>query len=207
MSKALTTDNFKKHTVKSSFKKFSFLQRFLIDNFYHVLIKEVKEINPDSVLDAGCGEGFTLHKLEETKICKKLAGFDFLDTAIQIGKKQYPTLNLKQGDIYNIDAKANMYDVVICSEVLEHLERPEEALRELVRVSRKYVILSVPHEPYFMFGNLLRGKNVKRWGNDIEHIQHWTNKGFAKFVSKHLIIKSNITPLPWSLIVAQKRSN
>ncbi len=204
MSRALTTDNFKKHTVKSSLKKFSFLQRFLIDNFYGVLLREIEKLSPNSILDAGCGEGFTLHKLEKAKIGKKLFGFDFLDKAILIGKKQYPMLNLKQGDIYHIDAKANTYDVVICSEVLEHLERPEEALKELVRVSKKYVVLSVPHEPYFMMGNLLRGKNIKRLGNDIEHIQHWTNKNFVKFVSKHLTVKSNITPLPWSLVVAQK---
>ena len=204
MSKSLTTDNFKKHTVKSSLKKFSFLQRFLIDNFYTVLLREIRKLNPDSILDAGCGEGFTLHKLEEAKIGKKLSGFDFLDTAIQIGKKQYPGLNLKQGDIYHIDAKPNTYDVVICSEVLEHLERPEEALKELIRVSKKYVVLSVPEEPLFMMGNLLRGKNIKRFGNDIEHIQHWTSKGFAKFVGKHLTVESRITPLPWTLLIAQK---
>lgn len=204
MSKALTTDNFKKHTVKPGIKNLSFLQRFLIDNFYYVLLAELEKIKPESVLDAGCGEGFTLNKLQEAKIGKKLTGFDFLDTAIQIGKKQYPSLNLKQGDIYHIDAKSGTYDVVICSEVLEHLERPEEALKELIRVSKKYVILSVPNEPLFMIGNLLRGKNIKRMGNDIEHIQHWSNKAFVKYIGQYLTIKSNITPLPWSLVVAQK---
>lgn len=204
MSKTLTTDNYKKQTVAASFKRLTFLQRFLIDNFNKVLLDEVKKINPETILDAGCGEGFTLHRLKKAGIGKSLDGFDYLDTAIKIGNGLYPDLKLEQGDIYNIQAKDNSYDVVICSEVLEHLERPEEALKELIRVSKKHLILSVPQEPLFMMGNLLRGKNVKRLGNDIEHINHWTNKRFAKFVSKYLTIKSNITPLPWTLIVAQK---
>ena len=204
MSKTLTTDNYTKHSVKPSFKKLAFLQRFLIDNYYNVLVEEVKKLNPTSVLDAGCGEGFTLQKLKLAGIGKKLEGFDYLDRAIKIGNKEHPHLKLKQGDIYKIDAQDNSYDVVICSEVLEHLERPEDALKELVRVSKKYVVLSVPQEPVFMLGNLLRGKNLKRLGNDIEHIQHWTNRGFAKFVGKYLKVESNITPLPWTLLVAQK---
>ncbi len=204
MSKALTTDNYKKHSVKASIKQLSFLQRFLIDNFYHVLLREIKKMDPESILDAGCGEGITLNKLKEAEIGKKLSGFDSLDRAIAIGKKIYPELDLKIGNIYKIDAPSNSYDVVICSEVLEHLDSPEEAMEELVRVSKKYIILSVPNEPLFMMGNLLRGKNIVRFGNDIEHINHWSNKSFVKFVSKYATVQTNITPLPWSLLVAKK---
>lgn len=205
MSKTLTTDNFEKHSVKPGFKKLAFLQRFLIDNFYKVLLEEIKRLKPDTILDAGCGEGITFKKLQDRGIGKKLVGFDSLDRAIIIGKKLYPKLHLEQGDIYKIKSPDSAYDVVICSEVLEHLERPEDALKELVRVSKRYIVLSVPNEPMFMLGNFLRGKNLKRWGNDIEHINHWSNRSFAKFVGKHAKVKSNITPLPWSLIIAEKK--
>ncbi|HVF69441.1 MAG TPA: class I SAM-dependent methyltransferase [Xanthomonadales bacterium] len=204
MSKTLTTDNYRKQTAAFSLKKLSFLQRFLIDNFNKVLLDEIKKLNPESILDAGCGEGFTLHRLKEAGIGKKLEGFDSLDKAVKIGKKLHPKLNIRQGDIYKIDSMAKSYDVVICSEVLEHLERPEDALCELIRVSKRYVILSVPQEPLFMMGNLLRGKNIKRFGNDIEHINHWTNKGFVKFAEKYLKVKQNITPMPWTLLIAEK---
>jgi 2-polyprenyl-3-methyl-5-hydroxy-6-metoxy-1,4-benzoquinol methylase len=204
MSKSLTTDNFEKHSVKPAFKKLQFLQRFLIDNFYKVLLDEVKRLKPATILDAGCGEGITLQKLKDAKIGKKLEGFDALDRAIKIGKKLHPQLSIKKGNIYQIQSRDDAYDVVICSEVLEHLERPEEALKELVRVSKRYIVVSVPNEPLFMLGNFLRGKNVKRWGNDPEHIQHWTNRKFAEFVAKHAKIRTNITPLPWSFIVAEK---
>jgi 2-polyprenyl-3-methyl-5-hydroxy-6-metoxy-1,4-benzoquinol methylase len=201
----LTTDNYKKQTVGASIAKLGFLQRFLIDNFNKVLLDEIKMLDPKTILDAGCGEGFTLQRLKTANIGKKLEGFDYLDKAVKLANRDFPDLKIRQGDIYNIKAKDNSYEVVICSEVLEHLERPKDALKELVRVSKKHVILSVPQEPLFMIGNFLRGKNIKRFGNDIEHINHWSNKSFEKFVSGYLTVRKNITPLPWTLIVAEKK--
>ena len=203
MSK-MTTDNFEKHTVKASFWQFKWLQKLLIDNYYIVLLDTAKELKPISVLDAGCGEGFTLSRLEEKNIGKDLEGIDFLATAIKLGGKLHPKLKLKQGNIYKLPYKDNQFDLVLCTEVLEHLDDPEKALKEIKRVTKKYAILSVPNEPLFMFGNFIRGKNIRRWGNDIEHINHWNTNSFVKFVSKEFTIKSVKTPLPWTMIIAKK---
>lgn len=169
-----------------------------------MLVSEVKMLKPVSILDVGCGEGFTLERLRKAKIGKHLEGVDYLDLAIKLGKKEHPQLILKKGSIYDLKYKANSFDVVICSEVLEHVDDPEKGLEELVRVSKKYVVLSVPNEPFFMLGNLLRGKNVSRLGNDIEHINHWTFWQFRKFVGKKLKIKKTLHPLPWTFIIAEK---
>ncbi len=193
-----TTDNYRKH--KSSSK----LQQRLLDNFNKNLVREVKLLKPISVLDVGCGEGFTLERLRKAKIGKHLEGVDYLDLAIKLGKKEHPKLILKKGSIYDLKYKANSFDVVICSEVLEHVDDPQKGLEELVRVSKKYVVLSVPNEPFFILGNLLRGKNVSRFGNDIEHINHWTFWQFKKFVGKKLKIKKVMYPVPWTFIIAEK---
>jgi len=200
----MTTDNYEKHTAKASFWQFKWLQKLLIDNYYIVLLDTAKRLKPTSVLDAGCGEGFTLSHFEEKNIGKNLEGVDFLSTAIKIGKKLHPKLALKQGDIYKLPYKDSQFDLVLCTEVLEHLENPEKALKELKRVTKKYIILSVPNEPLFMFGNFIRGKNVKRWGNDVEHINHWSTSAFEKFVAKEFTVEDVNTPLPWTMIVAKK---
>jgi len=194
-----TTDNYRKH------KSASKLQSRLLDNFNKTLLREVKVLKPISILDVGCGEGFTLERLRKAKVGKKLEGVDYLDLAIKLGKKEHPKLVLKKGSIYDLKYKANSFDVVICSEVLEHVEDPQKGLEELVRVSKKYVVLSVPNEPFFMLGNLLRGKNISRFGNDIEHINHWTFWQFEKFVGKKLKVKKSLHPTPWNFIVAEKR--
>ena len=159
------TSNYRKHTSKNP------LQKLLINNFFNSLLAAIKDLKVDSVLDAGCGEGFTLNKLYENKIGKRLEGVDFLKTAVELGKKTHPHLKLRQGTIYHLPFEDNSFDLVICTEVLEHLENPKKGLSELIRVSKKYLLLSVPNEPFFMMANFLRGKNLSRWGNDIEHIQ------------------------------------
>lgn len=193
-----TTDNYRKHTTTNP------VQKLLINNFYNTLLSEAERLNPESILDVGCGEGFTLERLQKEKIGKKLVGVDFLERAIQIGKKERPDLDLKVGNLYEIPCKDNSFDLVICSEVLEHIKDPEKGLSELVRVSKKYCLLSVPNEPIFMASNFLRGKNWSRFGNDIEHIQHWTSFAFQKFVGKKLKIRKVRLPFPWTLIVGEK---
>ncbi|MBP6882748.1 MAG: class I SAM-dependent methyltransferase [Candidatus Levybacteria bacterium] len=193
-----TTDNYRKHKTQSS------LQRTLLDRFTTTLVQEVKTLKPTTVLDVGCGEGFTLERLRKAKVGKHLEGIDFLELAIKLGQKEHPQLILKKGSAYDLKYKDNSFDVVICSEVLEHLDDPEKALSEIVRVSKKYCVLSVPNEPFFMLGNLARGKNISRFGNDIEHINHWAFWQFKKFVGKKIKVKKMLYPTPWTLIIAEK---
>lgn len=194
-----STSNYKKHTNSNP------VQRMLISNFYNSLLDLIKNLDSESILDVGCGEGYTLAKLKESGIGKKLDGVDNLDQAIETGKRLFKDISLKKGDIYKLDYKDNSFDLVICTEVLEHLEFPEKALREMRRVSRKHILLSVPNEPYFMLANFLRGKNISRWGNDIEHINHWSSKSFVKLLVKNdvkiIFVK---TPFPWVIVLTHR---
>ena len=195
----MTTDNFRKHSSKNP------LQRFLIERFFSVLMEEMRELHPVRILDAGCGEGFTLERFRTAHIGEELEGIDVQQQAIDLGKAIHPHLSLIQGSIYHLPYADGSFDAVICSEVLEHLERPEDALKELCRVTKRYCIISVPHEPFFQLANFLRGKNLLRWGNDIEHIQHWTARGITEFVSKDFRIRTVRTPFPWTVVVGEKR--
>ena len=196
------TDNYKKHTSTNP------LQKFFIANFEKTLSREVKKLKISSILDAGCGEGFTLEMLRKQRIGKKHEGIDFLKTAIEIGRKVHPKVKLKQASIYKLPYPKNSFDIVLCTEVLEHLEKPQEAVKELFRVSKKYVLVSVPNEPIFMGSNFLRGKNWSRWGNDIEHINHWTMFSFPQFVKKNAGVKAKILksryPFPWTMLLLEK---
>lgn len=193
----MVTDNYRKHTSTNP------LQQFLLRRFHDVLLAELRAVAPRSVLDVGCGEGFTLELLRQKHIGERLEGIDFLQRAIDIGRELHPELTLKQGDIYQLPYPDGAFDAVICCEVLEHLEHPERAMRELQRVVKKYCIISVPNEPFFRAANFLRGKNLARWGNDREHIQHWSKRGIKNFVKKYFNIKTVKTPFPWTLVVGE----
>ncbi|HZE87235.1 MAG TPA: class I SAM-dependent methyltransferase [Methylomirabilota bacterium] len=192
------TSNYKKNTNKN------LISKFFLNNFYTVLLDELKNLHPQSILDAGCGEGFFLTKLSHAKIGKKLEGIEYGDEAIKIGKKLHPTIIIKKADIYKLPYRNNSFDVVVCTEVLEHLVHPEKALLELKRVAKKYIVLSVPNEPLFTIQRVLRGKNILHLGAHPEHIQHWSSSTFKKFVTKYVKVIDDMTPLPWTLVVAEK---
>jgi 2-polyprenyl-3-methyl-5-hydroxy-6-metoxy-1,4-benzoquinol methylase len=195
------TDNYKKHTHKNP------IQRFLLGNFFKNLVNLTKTKTVDSILDVGCGEGFTLNRLKENGIGKKLEGIEYLQAAIDLGKKMYPDIKITMGTIYELPYKDNEFDLVLCTEVLEHLEEPQKALKELVRVSKKYLVISVPNEPFFMFAQLIRGKNWSRFGNDIEHINHWTMLGFPQFVKRSAKVKiiAKRFPFAWTMLLLEKK--
>jgi len=165
----------------------------------------VKDRKIVTILDVGCGEGFTLIKFKEFGIGKRLKGVDISENAISVGKMLYPCLNLSKGDVYDLRYKDNSFDLVVCSEVLEHLDNPRRALREVLRVTRKFCLLSVPNEPIFRLSNFLRGKNILRLGNDIEHVNHWSSIGFCNFVAKeNVCVLDKKGPFPWTVILVKK---
>lgn len=192
------TSNYEKNTTSNPVSK------FFLDNFYKVLLGEIKKLNPESILDAGCGEGFTLNKLKQAKIGRHLEGMEFVDAAIALGKKIHPAIPIRKANIYKMPYKDNSFDLVICTEVLEHLDDPEKALVELKRVTSKYLVLTVPDEPLFTIQRFLRGKNIFKLGAHPEHIQHWSAGSFKKFVKSYVKIIDDKTPLPWIMIVAKK---
>jgi len=193
------TTNYLKHTNTNP------IQKFLINNFYQTLVKTVRPIRPVNILDVGCGEGVTIVKLKQSKIGKTYEGIDNSEDALRIGKKLYPGIDIKIGDIYNLPYKDNSFDLVVCTEVLEHLYRPKKALTELKRISSKYVLLSVPNEPFFMLANFLRGKYLRRFGNHPEHINQWTHIGFRNFLRRSgFRIVTARAPFAWTLVLARK---
>lgn len=200
MSKLQYSSNYLKHTSKNP------IQKFLINNFYNSLISLAKPLEPISILDAGCGEGFSLAKLAEKGIGKDLLGIDGSEVALELGHQLFPSLNLTQGNIYSLPYKNDSFDLVVCTEVLEHLQNAEKAVSEVLRTTKKYAIFSVPHEPFFMLCNFLRGRDILRLGNQIEHINHWSFFTFKKFIQNNNveIIKIKL-PFPWIMILAKKR--
>jgi len=91
--------------------------------------------------------------------------------------------------------------LVVCSEVLEHLEYPQRGLSEIARVAEKGVLLSTPWEPVWRLLNLARGKYVMNVGNTPGHIQHFSRQGLIKLAQTHLEVVNKRTPLPWTIIL------
>lgn len=193
------TSNYEKHTTRNPIGK------LFLNNFMNTLTSAIRPLTVESILDVGAGEGFTLARLSLEKIGKKLEGIEYSKEAIELGNTLHPKLQIKQGSIYQLPYTKGEFDLVISTEVLEHLEDPKRGLQELIRVSKRYLLVSVPNEPWFTIQRFVRFKNVLQFGDHPEHMQHWTHKSFAEFVKQNADDKISILkkkyPFPWIMLL------
>ena len=196
------TSNYRKHMSDNP------VQRRLIDRFHEKITKIVTDLYPATLLDAGCGEGFVDDIFLKAMPALEITGFDVLEESIKLAQIRNPRGTFMVGDIYNIDAGDNSFDVVCSFEVMEHLHEPDRALAEMARVARRAVVLSVPHEPFFCLANAARGKNLDQTpkGSDPDHRNFWSREKFGRFVERELDVELLTGSMPWTICVGRPRS-
>jgi ubiquinone/menaquinone biosynthesis C-methylase UbiE len=118
-------------------------------------------------------------------------------------RERNPGVPIVEESIYNLSRPDKSYDLVFVLEVLEHLDDPRRALEEVCRVSRRWVICSVPREPVWRALNLMRLKYVGGLGNTPGHVNHWSKAAFTEFVAEKLNVRSRLSPFPWTMIVGE----
>jgi 2-polyprenyl-3-methyl-5-hydroxy-6-metoxy-1,4-benzoquinol methylase len=180
--------------------------RHLMRGFDDALGELVGIAKPESIHEVGCGEGYWVMQWREQGIDAR--GSDFSSQVIDIAQANAQERGIEAScfkplSIYDLQAPTDSADLMVCCEVLEHLEDPEQGLLALKRVARDYVILSVPREPLWCALNMARGKYWLQAGNTPGHIRHWTKNGFAAFVAKHFEVLAIRSPLPWTMLLCR----
>jgi ubiquinone/menaquinone biosynthesis C-methylase UbiE len=182
------------------------IARTLMNGFYRELNRNLNQINFQSVLDAGCGEGEITNLINNKyNDLKQLKGLELEEETVLEANKRFPHLDISQGSIYELPFLEDTFDLVVTCEVLEHLDNPLKGLEEITRVSCKYILVSVPREPVWRICNVLRGKYIKDLGNTPGHIQHWSKKEFISFIGRYADIINISSPFPWTMILAEVR--
>lgn len=156
--------------------------RRLMDRFHTDLVAAVVSFDPSYVLDAGCGEGRTTEVIHQT--VDTTVGIELEAAALTQAPKGIVGLSFVTGSIYELPFSDDSFDVVVCTEVLEHLSDPGVALGELARVARRGVVVTVPREPWWRVANVARGAYLSDFGNTPGHVQHFTKKGLASLIDR-----------------------
>lgn len=174
----------------------------LVNNFMTTILETVQQAGAKDVHEVGCGEGHILGMLARNQF--QVRGCDVSDTSLAVARSESEkhdlNIPLRNKSIYDLDPELDRADTVLCCEVLEHLMDPEAAIKKLVSITGKDLILSVPREPIWHLLNMARGKYWHALGNTPGHYQHWTRQMFINFVSQHAEIVAVKSPLPWTLI-------
>lgn len=188
------------------YTKTGFIGRFLVKNFFKK-IKKLTPLDTDSVLEVGCGAGYSLIEFKNNfKEGTSFSACDIDPKLVDLAKEKNPEVDCRTASIYELPYEDNSFDTILCLEVLEHLENPEKALSELSRVAKKYIIVSTPNEPIWRILNCVRGKYLKDFGNTPGHINHWSSKSFKKLVSKYFNVVDIKKPLPWNIVYAKSKN-
>ena len=149
-------------------------------NLFAILNKNIPRFTNISLADYGCGSGSILKAFCEkakAKDCNIYAS-DFSSQALKLADdeltafKKNNKVNFYKHDIYKtIKYK---HDIVLCTEVLEHLEHPEKALKNL--------LLSLKNK-----GKLIITVPDGRADYTSVHINFWSKESFKKFILSNLI--------------------
>ena len=184
--------------------------RKIMQGFEAALLKMVEDANPSSIHEVGCGEGYWVLRWHDQGL--DVRGSDFSGTIIDLAKSNASERNLtadifKRQSIYDLQSGQDSADLVVCCEVLEHLEQPREALRVLQKITRKNAIFSVPREPIWSVLNMARGKYWSSFGNTPGHIQRWSQREFVMLVSKYFYVERVSAPFPWTMLLCRAKKD
>lgn len=177
------------------------IAKLLQNNFQKNVLELIQRAHPASIHEAGCGEGFWTLKLLEMGYAA--TGSDFSSLAISKAKEN------GDGDrkffvesIYDLST-SHTADMILCLEVLEHLQDPARALKKLSELARPWLLCSVPNEPLWSLLNLCRGRYLNRLGNTPGHIQRFSSGAFINLLGNFFQIVEVRKPMPWTMVLAR----
>lgn len=183
------------------------IARYLVNGFSRSLEALVERTGAGDIHEVGCGEGYWVLRWQRAD--RRVRGSDFSTQAIELARTNAREAGvdpeLRVASIYDLSSPEDAAELVVCCEVMEHLEEPERALSVLAKLASPHLIVSVPREPGWSWMNLARGKYWRDFGNTPGHIQRWSKRRYLELLSKYVDIVEVRTPLPWTMALCRRR--
>ncbi len=181
------------------------IKAYLLNRFFAKLKLVISDLRPNVILEVGCGEGYIAALVKSIWPRVTYTGIDISESAVALARERCPDLTFNVADIRQISYEPKAFDLVICAEVLEHLEAPASALETIALIGKR-ALLSVPHEPWFRLLNFMALNHFRQLGNAPGHINHWGVDDFRTLVATRLTPLVCTTALPWIIILATPES-
>lgn len=153
------------------------------------IMKTLSNLEFGSLLDVGGAEGYKGYVAREL-FSVQVRNSDISEEVCKRAEEIFG-IDSDAADIHNLPYKDDEFDVVICSEVLEHVTDVRKALRELLRVASGAVVITVPHEPKKVIETTVR-RNIPHG-----HIHNFVKESFDFLKTKgyHVFSRRLINPL------------
>jgi ubiquinone/menaquinone biosynthesis C-methylase UbiE len=137
------------------------------------------------VLDVGCGTGLILEALHS--YCRPV-GIDFSPKALSYCRDRNLDL-LILGDVNNLPIADESCDVVLALDLLEHIDRDSELVRDFNRIVKPggYLLLTVPAHQFL-------------WSEHDEALSHYRRYSYAQLVT--MVRDAGFSPLKTSYAIS-----
>ncbi len=96
-----------------------------------------QNITLSTILDAGCGSGYSSKLIAQRFHPKELISFDYMPEQIATAKRKNPYAKYYIDDITAIDQPTEKFDAVFVFETLHHVPNWKQSINELYRVIKK----------------------------------------------------------------------
>lgn len=163
------------------------------DILHRLILESVRNRSRLKVLDIGCAYGEDIKK-----VCKN---GDFVCFAIDIDKKEsWPSsandrIHFVQADAESLPFKRNSFDIIIASEVIEHLNADREFLKEvhsLLKMGGNFFISTPPRYNYPSLIGKFIPKMFKNGLRRLIYPNHKKMSGIKEITSDGLIIREHV---------------
>lgn len=184
------------------------IARRLMDGFLAKFDLLLEASGAEGVHEVGCGEGHLSIRMAEAGLTVRASDFSkqIISQAEKNASEVGAHVAFKPASIYDLDPEEDAAELVVCCEVLEHLEEPERALSVLASLARPFVLVSVPREPLWRVLNVARGKYLRDWGNTPGHLQHWSKRQILNLLETRFDIIEESSPFPWTMVLCRVRN-
>jgi ubiquinone/menaquinone biosynthesis C-methylase UbiE len=181
------------------------IERRLVRAFLAQLDRLVRSSGARDVHEVGCGEGELSLRLARSGL--RVRGSDVSETVIAEARDRARAagvdVEFKAAAVEELDPSEDAAELIVCCEVLEHLEDPDRALQTLASLARPWAVISVPREPLWRALNLARLAYPRELGNTPGHLNHWSRRGLVRFLGQRFEIVTVCTPLPWTMALCR----
>ncbi len=106
-----------------------------------------------AVLDIGCGQGWQLAEIRKLCPSARLFGMDISPKLVALAREHVPGAQIDTGDADKLVYPEAAFDVVVMTEVLEHLTDPVLALGQILHVLKPggWMLLTVPNRDWLRY--------------------------------------------------------
>ena len=181
------------------------IARRLMAGFLDSLDRLVERSGAHEAHEVGCGEGELAIRLARGGL--RVRGSDAFPQVLEEARRRAhdagAQIKFEAVPVEALDPSRHAAELVVCCEVLEHLEDPNRALEVLAGLASPWLIASVPREPLWRALNLARFSYVGALGNTPGHLNHWSKRQFVRFLTRRFEVMEVVSPLPWTMALCR----